>query len=312
MLEGYIEPSISFISTTEGSIEFFTITSNQFSKSPKNKQKEKIILLVPGAFHNAELMYDLQIRICEIFTRKFKNNEIIVHSFSQPGHGKSELKGCLHLKSFNAYVKVLDEIVKHINKEVILVGHSLGGLVIEKYLEKHTSSAAALIGPFNHSWSFVKDVSKHLLKHQKRTILFFIFTWSPKRSFNQSSFKRLFYSINDGTHEFNNKIILLMEKISDESLRGLLGAFTKIIHYKKISRIPILIIGGENDVAVRKEGLEWLGKKLNARIEMIANASHNSLIDDELIGIQPEDGNVLAVADCISDFIGDVTNNEET
>ncbi|MBD3191132.1 MAG: alpha/beta fold hydrolase [Candidatus Heimdallarchaeota archaeon] len=311
MEEWYIEPELSMLPSSEGKIELQTIFSKQEYRQSKKNNLKKCILITPGAFHNAELMKDLQYRIFQSFKKRFPNHQIIVHTFSQLGHGKSELKGCLHLKSFNTHVNVLEEIIQIVGNEIILIGHSLGGLVIEKYLEKNRALAVALLAPFNHSIHFKKDVIKHLLRHQKRTILYYIFTWSPKRSFTPTAFKKLFYSAECDSQEYNNRVEGIFEKISDESLRCFMGAFLTRLDYRKISRTPIIIIGGEKDVAVQRQGLELLGKKLSSNVHMIPNATHNTLINDKTLGIEPKQGHVREVAENIAKFVHEIENVKE-
>ncbi|MFX1254355.1 MAG: alpha/beta hydrolase [Promethearchaeota archaeon] len=304
MGEFQLKPGLNIVPTSEGLMEIQSIISKQESEEPRKKRPKKRVLIIPGAFYSAELVKDLQRELLKSLEQKFENYDIEVHALSLPGHGKSELKGRLHWKPFNANVKVLEEIMEKLGEETILVGHSIGGMVIQKYLEKHLAPAAILLAPANHSPHFMIDVAKHFLKYHKRTILSFLLNFSPKEAMKRPvTVKKIFYSEEIDTPEYNNFIKNFIEKMSDESIRGLLGAFMGKINYRKVSQTPIYIFGGEKDVAVQQRALKWLKKRLGAKLTIIFNATHSDLVNDELQGVKPMQGQVRWVAEHIAEYL---------
>ena len=74
----------------------------------------------------------------------------------------------------------------------------------------------------------------------------------------------------------------------------------------KQGKTPILIIGGTNDIVIKNDSLEWLEHKINAELTMIPEATHNGLINDMIIGLNPNEGKVRDVTKIITDYINKV------
>jgi non-heme chloroperoxidase len=67
------------------------------------------------------------------------------YAVSLSGHGAS--RGRKHLDAFSIidYAKDVREVVKTLPTPPILIGHSMGGFVIQKYLERHSAPGAVLM-----------------------------------------------------------------------------------------------------------------------------------------------------------------------
>ena len=86
------------------------------------------------------------------------------------GHGASDLSKPLQSCSIADYVEDVCSAVDMLGAEPVLIGHSMGCFVVQKYLEKHHAPAAVLIAPATpqglrrtvlrmfrrHPWIFVR------------------------------------------------------------------------------------------------------------------------------------------------------------
>ena len=69
-----------------------------------------------------------------------------VHAISLPAHGKSSFnKKHINFYGFKDYVDTLASQVDTISPKPVIIGHSLGGAVLQKYLEDHQVSGAVLL-----------------------------------------------------------------------------------------------------------------------------------------------------------------------
>jgi pimeloyl-ACP methyl ester carboxylesterase len=71
------------------------------------------------------------------------------------------------LYSLNAYVKALEQVVNEITPTPFVVGHSMGGLVLQRYLKTHELPGAVLlcsVPPFGARTSFLHYILKHPLR----------------------------------------------------------------------------------------------------------------------------------------------------
>lgn len=67
------------------------------------------------------------------------------HALSFSGHGRSRRRDHLDSYSIDDYVNDVVETVATLPAPPVLIGHSMGGFVVQKYLEKHTAPAAVLM-----------------------------------------------------------------------------------------------------------------------------------------------------------------------
>ncbi|MBI3371524.1 MAG: alpha/beta fold hydrolase [Betaproteobacteria bacterium] len=67
-----------------------------------------------------------------------------VYALSLRGHGRSGRRENLHSYRIADYAKDLAAAVAHVPREPVLIGHSMGAVVAQKYLERPKAAAAAL------------------------------------------------------------------------------------------------------------------------------------------------------------------------
>ncbi|MBA3033910.1 MAG: alpha/beta hydrolase [Gammaproteobacteria bacterium] len=67
------------------------------------------------------------------------------HALSLSGHGGSRRRDHLDSYSIDDYVNDVAEAIATLAEPPILIGHSMGGFVVQKYLENHAAPAAVLM-----------------------------------------------------------------------------------------------------------------------------------------------------------------------
>jgi len=82
----------------------------------------------------------------EHFLPYFAAQGYAAHALSLRGHGNSEQPKALHLTGLDAYVEDLDSAVRQLGESPVLVGHSLGGVVVQKWLKRNRAAGAVLMG----------------------------------------------------------------------------------------------------------------------------------------------------------------------
>ncbi len=107
-------------------------------KEPSNNPHETPILFVHGAWHTAWYWE-------ENFLPYFAENGYISYALSLRGHGKSEGKKKLRWTSLNDFADDVAHVVDIIGKEPVIIGHSMGGAITQKYLENRNVPGAVLI-----------------------------------------------------------------------------------------------------------------------------------------------------------------------
>jgi len=109
------------------------------SRPPASANRHRMpILFVHGAFLGAWCWE-------EHFLPWFAKRGWAAYAVSLSGHGGSPGRDKLDSLSLNRYVADIDEVVATLPMPPILVGHSMGGIVVQKYLERAAAPAAVLM-----------------------------------------------------------------------------------------------------------------------------------------------------------------------
>lgn len=96
------------------------------------------LLFVHGAFAGGWMW-------TETFMPYFAAAGFETHALSLRGHGGSDGQEHIDWLSIADYVDDVARVLDWIGRPAVLVGHSMGGFVVQKTLEKHSAPAAALI-----------------------------------------------------------------------------------------------------------------------------------------------------------------------
>lgn len=81
----------------------------------------------------------------EHFLPWFAERGYAAHALSLSGHGESPGRAQLDGISIADYVSDVVEVVAQLQSPLVLIGHSMGGMVVQKYLEQAPASAAVLL-----------------------------------------------------------------------------------------------------------------------------------------------------------------------
>lgn len=100
--------------------------------------KGRPLLFVHGAYAGAWCWE-------EHFLPYFSSLGYDCHALSLRGHGKSDGHNALHYHGIDDYVSDLRQVVETLPIEPVLIGHSMGGMVIQKYLERYSAPAVVLM-----------------------------------------------------------------------------------------------------------------------------------------------------------------------
>lgn len=110
------------------------------SRRPETTSKRPPLLFVHGSFSDARV-WD------EYFLPYFAENGYEAHAVSLRGHGQSEGRERLPIWRLADYVADVAQAVAAVGRPPVLVGHSMGAMVVQKYLERGSAPAAAFLCP---------------------------------------------------------------------------------------------------------------------------------------------------------------------
>jgi pimeloyl-ACP methyl ester carboxylesterase len=108
------------------------------SRQPARQTKTVPLLFVHGMWHGA-WCWD------EHFLPYFVAQGYRVYALSLRGHGGSAGHERIRWHSIAAYVQDVAHIVTTLPDIPVLIGHSMGGYIVQKYLERHPARAGVLV-----------------------------------------------------------------------------------------------------------------------------------------------------------------------
>ena len=108
------------------------------SRIPEQPVGEAPLLFIHGSFVGAWCWE-------EHFLPFFADHGYAAYALSLRGHGNSEGKGRLHWTALREYVADVEQVVTELGRKPILIGHSMGGIVVQKYLEQNSMPGIVLM-----------------------------------------------------------------------------------------------------------------------------------------------------------------------
>ena len=108
------------------------------SKHPVENQHLTPLLFIHGTLHTASC-WDVH------FLGYFAQHGYAAHAVNLRGHGKSEGREKLRWTRIADFVEDVAGVVRQLPSPPILIGHSMGGFIVQKYLEEHDAPAAVLL-----------------------------------------------------------------------------------------------------------------------------------------------------------------------
>src|SRR6476660_7768020 len=110
------------------------------SRHPLKSGHPTPLLFIHGMMHGA-WCWDIH------FLDYFARHGFAAHAVNLRGHGNSEGRARLRWTRLADYVDDVADVARQLPGRPIVIGHSMGGFVIQKYLEDYAAPGAVLLSP---------------------------------------------------------------------------------------------------------------------------------------------------------------------
>lgn len=236
------------------------------SREPEEKRFQTPLLFVHGTGH-AAWCWD------ENFLPFFAAKGFSSHAVSLRGHGTSEGREKLKWTSIADYVEDVFQVASELPKPPVVIGHSLGGLVVQKYLEKHPAPAGILVAPSpveGMFWSGVKIQMRNPLLMAKVSIKqdYAVMFSTPKLA------KKFLFSVDAD----EAKVSEYVERFGRESYLAALEMIYNLPKPNKI-KVPLLVVGGESDALIAPAKFEKTARAYNGDCKIFPKMAHNMMLE---------------------------------
>ncbi len=224
------------------------------------------LLFVHGAWHGAWCWQ-------RHFVPYFEARGFECHAIDLRGHGErdpAELRGA----SVDDYVADVAEAAKSLDAVPILIGHSMGGFVVQRYLQReHPAAGAALLAPAPPwgVWRTTLGIArKHPLKFlEVNTRLRLLPLVSSE------ALVREFFFCHDLPNE---ELAEYAAQLGDESYRAFLDMLT-LVKPKPEPRAPMFVLAGELDVLFRVKDMQATAKRYGTEAVVVEGLAHDVMLD---------------------------------
>lgn len=238
------------------------------TRKPKTSKKTPPLVFVHGAYGGA-WVWDLH------FLPFFAEHGYEVHALSLRGHGSSAGWEGLAFTRMRDYVQDLEQVVADLSEPPILVGHSMGGAVVQHVLSSHKPAGAVLMAsvpPHGLSTSFFHTART---TPQLMTDLMQIQLFGPA-AVNAQSVRRALFS--DETPESTIQHCLpQMRAESSMVIMDLLGL--DLPPALPRTDVPVLVLGAENDAFVSDAAVQATARAYRTKAEICAGSAHAMMLD---------------------------------
>lgn len=208
------------------------------TRKPESDAHATPILFVHGGF-NAAWSW-------ELFLPYFAQNGYTSHALSLRGHGNSDGFEKLRWTSLNDYVSDVAQVVEQLGQPPVLIGHSMGGMIVQKYLESYQVPAAVLLASVPP-----KGLIPLVLRIFARYPLELLKTNLTLNLYNLMADPDRFRSLLFSTDMPEEKLIEYHSRIKNESYRAFVDMmFLSLPRPKKINPAPLLVLGAKDDFMV--------------------------------------------------------------
>ena len=224
------------------------------------------VLFLHGAFTGAWCW-------AEHFLACFAEQGFACYALSFRGHGASHGRDALMASGIQDYVEDVFEAVNRIGKPPVLVGHSMGGFVAQKYLEDAPVPALALLAPVPPQGLLASQLKlafeNPTLFAEMNTLL------SRGRAFPEVMQKALF----SGPVQAD-KLVDWFRRTQPESQRAIWDMTLFALPWLwRLNRAPLLWLAAENDALVPVEQMRIGAGMIGAQVEVIPGLGHAMMLE---------------------------------
>jgi pimeloyl-ACP methyl ester carboxylesterase len=240
------------------------------SRYPHATPKQPPLVFVHGAFTDARI-WDAN------FLPYFATRGYAAHALSLRGHGLSEGRAQLHRWRLRDYVEDLGRMIADLPAAPVLIGHSMGGMVVQKYLETAPDIAGlalmASVSPRGILPSNLQMALRHPFLFQQMAI----FSLFGPALGGPETMRRLLFS-KDVPVALLRDSMRFMQAESQLVTWDLVGMDPLRLNPDQL-RIPVLVQGAQQDVFISPDIVRQTARFYGSEAQILPAMAHAMMLD---------------------------------
>ncbi len=226
------------------------------------------VLFVHGAWHGAWCWE-------ENFMPHFAERGFDCCAFSMRGHGGSGCDGFFHFSGIDDYVADLASVVERLGTDPVLVGHSMGGLVVQRHLETHRAPAAVMLASVPPR-GVLRFVMRGARRHPKMMIKY-LATQNPRAAVATPELVSDLFFSEDVPPE---KLERYFSRIGTESARAAIEMMA--LRFPRAGRVrgtPINVLGAADDLTFVPGEVKATARAYGVEATIFAGMAHDMMLE---------------------------------
>jgi pimeloyl-ACP methyl ester carboxylesterase len=238
------------------------------NQSPNGKAHTTPLLFIHGKWHAAWCW-------AEHFLPYFAGHGYNSYALSLRAHGESEGRENLRWTSIADYVADVAQVSGQIGTDPVLIGHSMGGYITQKYLETHIAPAAVLLTSIPPSGLWPTT-----LQFFRRHPLIFLKAIATLRLYPIVSTPHLAREALFSAGLPGDMVTSYQERLGDESFRAYLDELGLNRVTPKCVKTPLLVIGVENDAFIPKYAIHATAAAYSTTAVFFPDTAHDVMLEN--------------------------------
>jgi len=237
------------------------------SKYPLKVLHSTPLLFIHGTLHTAAC-WDVH------FLDYFAEHGYAAHALNLRGHGNSEGREKLRWTRIADFVEDVANAVRQLPSPPILIGHSMGGFIIQHYLEDHDVPAAVLLS--SASPAGLLPTALRTARRQPWAFAKISLTMNLKPMLATPELVGEAFFSRDLPHD---QLLEYWKQTQDDSFMAFLDMVALDLPKPAKVKTPLLILGAARDNMIAPREVEATARAYNTHAEIIPDVAHNSMLE---------------------------------
>ncbi len=237
------------------------------SRQPANPAPAPPLLFVHGAWHGAWCWE-------EHFLPYFAERGFAAYALSLRGHGASEGRANLRWARVADYVADVAQVARDLPSAPIVVGHSMGGGVVQRYLEEHHAPAGVLLAalpPAGALATTLRIATRHPWIFARMNFGLTLYPLVETAALVREAFFSAGLSDEAVAH--------FADRMQDESYLGFLDMVAFARPRPKRVKTPLLVLGGAEDRIFLPKEVAATASAYGIEPVMFAGMAHDLMLE---------------------------------
>ena len=237
------------------------------SKCPLENTHPTPLLFIHGTLHTAAC-WNVH------FLDYFAQHGYAAHALNLRGHGNSEGRERLRWTRIADFVQDVVTAIQQLPSPPILIGHSMGGFIIQHYLEDHDAPAAVLLS--SASPAGLLPTALRTARRQPWVFAKVNLTMSLKPLLaNPQLLGEAFFSADLP----NELLVQYWKQTQDDSFMAFLDMVALDLPKPEKVKTPLLVLGAARDNMISPREIKATARAYNTKAEIIPDVAHNSMLE---------------------------------